>query len=209
MEPSNIQRLKSIIDTHFKKINDLTSIINTTQITQEQLIPSVPDESKIVIVCHCSPKYIIHKQLYYIDIKNNKIIRELGKDVEYVDKVDNNPICKDNIWSNIVNGSKMYIWGMNCPIYRSFYREGSESNEIDDILLNSLRVLKKNGKVFFPVLNVNSDIFIKQNIELLKYFNSKTFNGFTFTLEPIDKFPYIIDLPNVYDVQQYYVFTKN
>jgi hypothetical protein len=211
MEPDNIQRLKDMIDTHFKKINDLISIINTIQITQEQMqlqeqiIPSIPVESEIVIVCNCSPKN--DKQLYYI--KDNKIINKIGDDVKYVYE---KTICKDDKWSNVKNGSKMYIWGTNCSINYSHLKNVKYIPPIINILDNSFLKLKKNGKVFFPVFFKNGKIDWTQNQKTLnRFFEENKFNGFTFTLEPIDKFPYIIDKEIYTDriIKYFYVFTKN
>jgi hypothetical protein len=186
---TNINRLEDMIKIHFKKLNDILD-----QITPDQIIPYEPVESEIVIVCHCSKKYQKHDPLFYI--KNKKIIKELGNDVQYVD-----PTCKDDKWEKIDDESKMYIWNINCPIYISY----SDSKVINDILKNSLRVLKKNGKVFFAVM---IRPFGDQNIRLFEYFNSNHFNGFTFTLESITRFPYNINKAP-YDINQYYVFTKN
>ena len=77
-----------------------------------------------------------------------------------------------------------------------------------DILKNSSRVLKPNGKIFFH--NIIADTFIpKQNEKLIEFFKSNKFDDYTFSLESIDKFPYIIDQPNINKISnEYFVFTK-
>ena len=209
MDPNNILRLKDMIDTHFKKINDLTKPIKSNF-----LIPSERIESEIVIVCHCSEEYQdqftnnLHEQLYYI--KDNKLDGKVGKDVKYVDE---NKICKHNKWSNIDDKSKMYIWGLYCPISYSHFKDNWQNKVLTDILTNSLRKLKQNGKVFFPhfVYKETNSNTLNKHEKTLNYFQENNFDGFTFTLESIDKFPYIIDkkLQTNRVIENYYVFTKN
>lgn len=156
---SSINKLKDMINIHFVKLNDILNQIN--QINQISIIPFEIVESEIVIVCHCSKEYENkHDPLFYIDTKNKNIIKELGDDVKYVDV---NPSCVNNKWENIGDESKMYIWGINCPINLSYSKIFSHkifSHIIDDILKNSLRVLKKNGKVLFPFFLDNSNDLI-------------------------------------------------
>ena len=211
MSENKIQLLKKLVDEHFNNIEYLTLQIN---------------ESQIAIVCHCSKKYqtgsdnpfILHQTLYYINIKNKYIIKEIGKNIKYVD-VD--PSCPDDIWDNITNESLMYIWGINCDIYRSF-NNGDRSKIINDILQNSFNKLKLNGKVYFPVMkNMSLPNLPDSKKKLIEFFteecNNKSngFNGFNFKIESIDDFPYIIGLKSDLDfakdekIKEYYVFTKN
>jgi ubiquinone/menaquinone biosynthesis C-methylase UbiE len=78
-----------------------------------------------------------------------------------------------------------------------------------DILKNSSRVLKPNGKIFFH--NISPPTIIpKQNEKLIEFFKSKKFDDYTFSVETIDKFPYIIDIPDTNKIsKEYFVFTKN
>lgn len=102
----------------------------------------------------------------------------------------------------------MYIWGINCNIYLS-YKSYYSSSIIDNILYNSFNKLKLYGKVFFPVLQSyeyekNTEYFEKKS-------SQKYFSGFTFSIESIDNFPYIIskNVKQDLEIKEYYVFTKN
>ena len=205
MSENKIQKLKKHVDEHFNNIEYLTLQIN---------------ESQIAIVCHCSKKYqtgsnnplILHETLYYINIKNKYIIKEIGENIQYVD-----PLCPSDIWDNITNESLMYIWGINCPIYRSF--ENNKRIAIDNILNNSFNKLKLNGKVYFPVIeNMSLPTLPDSKQSLINFFdeecNNKS-NGFNFEKKSIDDypddFPYIIGLKSdleIGKIVEYYIFTK-
>lgn len=188
------------LNTHFSKLN---SIIDKNI----YIIPQTHSPSDTVIVCHCSKQYQnkddgkLHKTLYYFNTVTYEN-EEIEEDIKYID-IDIR--CVNDKWNYIESNSKMYIWSINCPIYESYNNDREESKVIDDILKNSLRVLKQNGKVIFPVNNS----YVMMTNRLIKYFQDKTFNGFTYSIEPIAKFPYIIDISLNIDTKNYYVFTKN
>jgi hypothetical protein len=186
MELNNIIKLKDTINTHFKKINDLIEPEIPSLFFE---ISSEYKESENAIVCHCSPKYKLHKQLYYINIKDNTYA-ELGNGVKYV---DSNIICNDNKWDKIEDDTIMYIWGIYCPIVILEF--------IHNTLSESYKKLKKNGKIIFP------DYIESYHLDDL--YNNTQFNNFTFTLVPIDKFPYIINKKSLLNIKQFFVFTKN
>jgi hypothetical protein len=166
-------------------------------------LPNEEQEKEIAIVCHCSPKSRIkHQQLYYINIKKKEKIQEIGNNIRYVDPLCDNKIDKDS-WTKIDDNSLMYIWGINCMIHASYLRK----DIIEDILWFSLRRLKLDGKVLFPVSQLN-EYESKKNTE---YFFENPFPGFTFSIESIDKFPYIIgkNIQTNFEIKEYYVFTKN
>ena len=103
----------------------------------------------------------------------------------------------------------MYIWGINCNIYKSYSSNYLESSIIDNILYNSFHKLKLYGKVFFPVAQTYE---YEKNIEYFeKKSSQKYFSGFTFSIESIDNFPYIIskNVEQDFEIKEYYVFTKN
>ena len=57
-------------------------------------------------------------------------------------------------WEKFEDESIMYIWGINCSIYMSYilsYDEDSSYNILIDILKNSHRVLKPNGKIILAL----------------------------------------------------------
>ena len=154
--------------------------------------------SEIAIVCHCSNLKNKHQQLYFIDAKNKKIIREIDKNIMYVD-----PICPNDSWEKINNNSLMYIWGIGCPIYMSY----GNRQMITDILNNAKPKLKVGGKLYFFI----GDTVFGDEAILVEFFNnmSKYENiGYTFKIEPIDKFPYIIFYKSEIVIKGYYVFTK-
>ena len=188
----------------FKVYNDLVIKLRS-KLNYSPII----DESKIVIVYHCNTNAFDNDiQLYYK--KKYIFLKELDKDVKdikYVKYVDINPKCINDKWENIDDNSKMYIWNINCPIYNS------ESNIINKILQESLRVLKNKGKVFFPLYEY--DIVQDPNIKLFENFQeiAKENNVFTFTTESIDNLPFLIDIGgdinfNSKSIKKYYVFTK-
>lgn len=173
------------------------------------------NESEIAIVCHCSPQYQskfdglqdkLHDNLYYINIKDNQIIKEIGDKIKYVD-ID--PKCPNDKWTEIINNTLMYIWGINCNIYLS-YKSYYSSLILDNILDNSFDKLKLNGKVFFPVAQSYE---YEENTKYLKkkYLDNEEFPGFTFSIESIYNFPYIIskNVEQDFEIKEYYVFTKN
>jgi len=151
------------------------------------ILPQVKDikESEFAIVCHCSNTR--HKQLHYI--QNGIIGDPIGKDIKFID-----PLCPDDTWDKITKNSLMYIWGVYCPLYTSYY----DAKIITTILNHSLEKLKLNGKVLFPALE-------EQNIE---YFRNNPFNGFTFSILHINQLSFIID-KNIPKYTEYYVFTKD
>jgi hypothetical protein len=164
------------------------------------------NKSEIAIVCHCSPQYQLqnqHPRLYFIDI-NNQIIEEMDKNIKYYD-----PTCPEDSWDKIVDNSLMYIWGIGCPIYRSF----ENHSKIVDILKNLNLKLKVDGKVFFKIVDDLS--FFDANNKLFEFFNNmceKMDLPYTFKIVERFHFPYIISEKNNYDrnfkIKGYYVFTK-
>jgi len=157
------------------------------------VLPQLKDinVSEIAIVCHCSiVKYpeLNHPQLYYIQdgIKGENI----DDNIKYID-----PLCKtnDDEWGEIDDNSLMYIWGIHCPIYTSYFNP----KNITLILNNSLKKLKYNGMVLFQA-------FEELNTE---YFNRTPFHGFTFSKLGINELSFIID-KKIPTNTEYYVFTK-
>ena len=157
------------------------------------VLPQLKDinESELAILCHCSiVKYpeLKHPQLYYI--QDGIIGEKIGDDIKYID-----PLCKknDDIWGEIDDNSLMYIWGIYCPIYTSYF----DSNKIKLILNNSFKKLKYNGMVLFQA-------FEELNTE---YFRNNPFLGFTFSKLKIADLSFIID-KKIPSHTEYYVFTK-
>ena len=194
MSENKIQLLKKLVDEHFNNIEYLTLQIN---------------ESQIAIVCHCSPSNLNkkHQQLYYINIKDKKIIKNIGNGIKYIDKDSS---CPNDKWDNIIE-PLMYIWGINCPIYTSY----TNNNIIKDILNNSFNKLKINGKVLFGYNFLKYDLssnksMINQINDNTKYFQENPFPGFDFKTVLINdlsnELSYIIGKE---DHEKYYVFTKN
>jgi hypothetical protein len=147
------------------------------------------DEREIVIVCHCSiVKYpqLKHPQLHYI--QNGVMGDKIGDNIKYID-----PLCPDDNWDNITNNSLMYIWGIFCPIYTSYY----DAKIITTLLSNSYEKLKLNGRVLFPALEDKN----------IAYFTNNPFPGFTFSRIHITQLSFIID-KKIPTYTEYYVFTK-
>jgi len=104
----------------------------------------------------------------------------------------------------------MYIWAINCPIYLSYQTENDYDKTLNDILKNSYNKLGIGGKIFFPSIKKNfprNDNLVKYVKNQIKLFNTN-FVGFAFEMVPIDKFSYIINKDNDYEIEEYYVFTK-
>ena len=147
--------------------------------------------SELAIVCHCSiVKYpeLKHPQLYYI--QDGIIGEKIDDNTKYID-----PQCKtnDDEWGEIDDDSLMYIWGIYCPIYTSYF----DPKNIKLILNNSLKKLKYNGMVLFPA-------FEELNYE---YFKNNPINGFTFSKLKIGELSFIID-KKIPSHTEYYIFTK-
>lgn len=104
---------------------------------------SYMNEDELVIICHCSR----HPTLYY---RNGFTMTPVGKQVQYVD-----PVCPESRWDTIADNSKMYVYGMNCPIVLGILTRASDKQVygttiLSEILENAWRVLKPGGKVLFP-----------------------------------------------------------
>jgi len=182
---------------------DLPNEEETLDLDLDLDLPNEEQEKEIAIVCHCHPSNLIknHPQLSYIDIKDHKIIKNIGVDIKYID-----PLCPDDNWDSIIE-PLMYIWGINCPIYMSYV---DSTSKIQIILENSLNKLKIKGKVLFG-FDLSNDISILNQIEKnTAYFTNNPFPGFDFKIVSIEdlsnELSYIIGKKvNKY----YFVFTKN
>jgi hypothetical protein len=197
-------------DYYSKYLKYKNKYIKLKELSGGYILPPLDETniSEIAIVCHCSPQYQsefpeLHRQLYYLNIKNQKKIREIDDSIKYID-ID--PKCKNDKWTEITKESLMYIWGINCNIYLS-YENYYSSLILDNILENSYDKLKLNGKVFFSVAQSYE---YEKNTKYLKkkYLDNKEFPGFTFEKVSIDNFPYIIGDKEELKNKEYYVFTK-
>jgi len=169
-------------------------------------------DSELLVVCHCPVP--THPQIYYVD--DGALGTPLGAEVSYVDSM----ACEENKWDKIEDESKIYVWGMQCPIYpilegdlRYYDPEAYWVRVFIEILNNSWRVLKNGGSVIFPRNGeINSDKrdklsliqrFINEN-ERINNWNLTLINAtdFLFNLGYINRSNYLI-IPDIL-----YVFTK-
>jgi len=160
------------------------------------------EQSEIAIVCHCSPQSNTqHAQLYYI--YNDKSIQMIDKNIRYVDTT-----CPEDSWDKIDDNSLMYIWGIGCPIYKSF----DNNTIIINILSQAYSKLKVGGEVYFSIFYDEQFLFDDQKLE--EFFKNmckdKDF-PYTYQTKQKNDFLYIIadDSPmRNSTIKEYHVFTK-
>ena len=163
-------------------------------------------ESEIAIVCHCSKLKNRHPQLYFIYKDKSIPMKKIDENIRYV---DTSPECRnEDSWEKITTNSLKYIWGIGCPIYKSF----ENSAIIENILSQASFKLKVGGQVYFANYYYNDVQMINDDQKLENFFNNMCKEKglpYTYKTKQIKELSYIIDDPTrISTIIRYYVFTK-
>ena len=141
-------------------------------------------DSELVIVCHCKK----HPKLYYM--RDDEFVRPVGEEVPYIDTS-----CGQT-WDIISDNSKMYIWGIHCPIYASLTHLRVDKewafSVFPNILENSARVLRPGGKIIFPQIKPVSELYDINGIQDLVNTNPAFIHKWDVSTMNASEFPFHI-----------------